>query len=138
MAKSLFYRLFGVGKISEPLLSQLKNEGILFLDEGVKGSVTYRDFRRPGKRTNWQRRWFTGSIVLTKLRLFGLMYSNTVINIPLTDERIRSLHYLVEGDGLCISFDAGLFHSDWEGTIEYRFRTDQAQQLLELLQQQTR
>ncbi len=138
MAKSLYYRLFGAWKISEPLLSQLKNEGILFFDEGVKGSVTYRNFRAPGKRTNWRRQWFTGSIVLTKLRLFGLMYSNTIVNVPLADERIRSLHYSQEGDdGFCISFDAGLFHSDWSGTIEYRFRTDQAQQLLQLLQQQT-
>ena len=139
MAKSLLYRLFGVGKIPEPLMSQLKNEGVILFDEGVKGSVTYRNFRAPGKRFSLRRQWFTGSIALTKTRLLGLMYSNTIINVPLADERIRAMHYSLEGDdGLCVAFDASLFHADWAGTIEYRFHTPQARQLMELLQEQTR
>jgi hypothetical protein len=59
MAKPLFYRLFGVGKIPKSTMSELKNEGITLLDEGVKGSVTYRNFHRPGMRTMFERRWYT-------------------------------------------------------------------------------
>jgi hypothetical protein len=69
MAKSLLYRLFGVGKIPEPLRSQLQTEGIDLLDEAVKGSVTYRDFRAPGKRDSWRRQWYVASIALTKIRV---------------------------------------------------------------------
>ena len=139
MAKSFLYRLFGVGKIPERLRSQLQSEGIILLDEAVKGSVTYRDFRRPGKRDGWRRQWYIASIALTKVRLLALWNTNPIINVPLTDERIRAMRYSLEKDGavLCIAFDAGLFHDDWSGTIEYRFRTPEAQRFLELLPKPT-
>ncbi|HAF16209.1 MAG TPA: hypothetical protein DCK93_13590 [Blastocatellia bacterium] len=137
MAKSFLYRLFGIGKIPASYMSQLQTEGIVLLDEGVKGSVTYLNFHRPGKSSAWERRWFTTSIGLTKARLFALWGSNPIINVPLTDERLRAMRYSLEnGETLCVALDAALFHADWSGTIEYRFRTPQAQQLLELLQKQ--
>src|SRR5712692_7658282 len=100
MAKSLLYRLFGVGKIPAPLMSQLQTEGIILLDEGVKGSVTYRNFRAPGRRDAWRRQWFTASIALTKLRLFALWYANPIINVPLKDERIRAMQFSLENGGV--------------------------------------
>src|SRR5262245_21631998 len=134
MPKTFLYRLFGVGKIPAPLMPELNNEGILLLDEGVRGSVTYRNFRAPGKRSSWRRQWFTAAIALTKIRLLALWYANPIINVPLADERIKAMRYSLEdGAALCIAFDAALFHTDWSGTIEYRFRTPQAQQFLELL-----
>ena len=139
MGKSLLYRLFGIGKISEPLRSQLQSEGIVLLDEAVKGSVTYRDFSAPGKRDLWRRQWYVGSIALTKVRLLTLRGNNPTVNVPLADDRIRAMCYSVEKGGavLCIAFDAGLFHDDWSGTIEYRFRTPEAQRFLELLERQS-
>jgi hypothetical protein len=139
MAKSLLYRLFGVGKIPEPLKSQLQTEGIVLLDEAVKGSVTYRDFSAPGRRDGWRRQWYISSIVMTQMRLLALWNSNPIINVPLADERIRAMRYSLEKDGavLCIAFDVGLFHVDWSGTIEYRFRTSEARRFLELLPKQT-
>jgi hypothetical protein len=138
MAKSLFYRLFGVGKIPEPLMSQLKNEGIVLWDEGVKGSVIYRDFRAPGRRAAWRRVGITASIAVTKTRLLALSDSKPIIDVPLADERIKAMRFSLDhGAALCVAFDAALFHADWSGTIEYRFRTPQAQHLLELLQKQT-
>lgn len=105
------------------------------MDEAVKGSVTYRDFSAPGKRDLWRRQWYLGSIALTKERLLTLSNNKPTINVPIADERIRALRYSVEKSGavLCIGFDAGLFHEDWSGTIEYRFRTPEAQHFLELL-----
>lgn len=139
MAKSLLYRLFGIGKIPRALMSQLQTEDIILLDEGVKASVTYRNFSAPGKRFSLRRQWFAGSIALTKSRLLALRYSNPIINVPLTDERIRAMQFSLEnGAGLCAAFDVALFHPDWSGTIEYRFRTPQAQQFLELLAKQRR
>jgi hypothetical protein len=136
MAKSLLYRLFGVGKIPEALMSQLQSEGILSLDEGVKSSVTYRNFSAPGKRFSWRRQWFAASIVLTKSRLLALRHSNAIINVPLADKRIRAMQFSLENTtGLCAAFDGALFHPDWSGTIEYRFRTREAARLLELLRQ---
>ena len=135
MGKSLLYRLFGIGKISEPLRSQLQSEGMVLLAEAVKGSVTYHDFSAPGKRDLWRRQWYVASIALTKVRLLALRGNNKIIDVPLADERIRAMRYSLEKGGavLCIGFDAGLLHNDWSGTIEYRFRTPEAQRFLELI-----
>jgi hypothetical protein len=135
MAKSLLYRLFSAGKIPAPLMTELNAEGIVLIDEGVKGSVTYRNFSAPGRASSWRRQGFAASIALTKQRLVALAFSNFAINVPLSDQRLRAMHYSVAANGsLCVTFDASLFHADWSGTIEYRFKTPEAQRLLELLQ----
>jgi hypothetical protein len=134
MAKTLSYRLFGLGKIPEPLRRTLDGEGLLLMDEGIPGSVTYVDFRSPGRASSWRRQWFGGAIALTRVRLFALQYARTIIDVPLADERIRGMRFLVEaGTTLLVALDAGLFHADWSGQIEYRFRTEQASAFLEKL-----
>ena len=136
MAKTLLYRLFGLGKIPGPLRATLHSEGILALDEGIKGSVTYLDFRAPGKYSSWRRVWFTASVVMTQVRLVALQNNNLAINVPFTDERIRSLRFSAEKkDTLLIAFDASLFHSDWSGTMEYRFRTSEAEAFMAKLRE---
>ena len=135
MAKSILYRLFGIGKIPKLLGDTLRIEGIVLSDEGISGSVTYRDFRAPGKYFSWRKQAFTGSVVVTNVRLVALMYANFAVNIPFTDERIRKLQISVEGaDGLLIVFDPSLFHDNWSGTIEYRFRTEQAGNMVKRIQ----
>src|SRR5215831_11807709 len=108
MGKPFLYRLFGIGRIPEPLRSQLQTEGITLLDEAIKGSVTYRDFSAPGKRDLWRRQWYVGSIALTKVRLLALSGSKRIINVLLADNRIRAMRYSLEKGGavLCIAFDA--------------------------------
>lgn len=134
MAKTLLYRLFGVGKVPAQLGAELRSEVIVLLEEGISGSVTYLDFRAPGRRSSWRRQWFTGAIALTQTRLVALQYSNFAINVPVTDERIRQMRFSKEADDtLLVAFDPALFHNDWSGTIEYRFRTSQAQAFLEKL-----
>jgi len=136
MSKTFSYRLLGIGKIYEPLASQLKEEGIVLLDEGIGGSATYTNFRAPGKASNWKRRWFTGSLVLTRARLWAQMYAQTIIDVPLTDERLGSMQFSLEGnDTLLVAHDAALFHSDWSGKIEFRFRTSQARAFLDKLRE---
>ena len=137
MAKALFYRLFGAGRIPAVYLTQLHSEDIVLLDEGIKGSVTYINFHRPGKSSGLERRWFIASIALTKTRWLALNSGNPVINVPLTDERILQMHCTLEGaETMCVTFEAGLFQPEWSGTIEYRFKTPQAQRFLELLPKQ--
>lgn len=120
-----------------PLLTRLRGEGVLLLEEGVRGSVTYRDFRAPGRYSRWKRQWYTSSIALTRTRLVALRHSSPIINVPLRDERIRQLRLSLEGgQTLLVAFDAAVFHDDWSGTIEYRFRTPQAQLLIDAVREQ--
>ena len=130
MAKSLLYRLFGVGRIPKLIGDRLRMEGIVIADEGIPGSVTYRDFRAPGRYSSWRKQAFIGSLVVTNIRLVGLMQSRFAIDVPFTDQRIRQLQISRERDSLLITFDASLFHDDWSGTIEYRYRTSQAAEIL--------
>mgnify|MGYP001313645059 CR=1 FL=1 len=85
--KTILYKIFGFGKIGEPLLSQLKSEEIIASDEGIKYTLTYKNFRARGRYSNWKRRWFSGAIILTKKRLVLQQYSQPVINLELSDER---------------------------------------------------
>jgi len=134
MAKTLLYRLLGVGKTPVSFKATLAAEDLLVFDEGIKSSVTYRDFRAPGKYFGWKRQGFSGCLALTKVRLVALMYGNPAINVPLTDERLQRMKFAVEGsDTFVVTFDPSLFHTDWSGTVEYRFHTDSAQQLIEQL-----
>jgi len=136
MPKAIFYRLFGLGGIPKQSAAALKLEGVLRLDEGIKGSVTYRDFRAPGKYDSWRRQWYTGSMAVTEVRLIAFSYASPIIDVPFTDERIRKLQLSAEKtDTLLITFDAGLFHHDWSGRIEYRFRTSSAQSFLDTIRE---
>ena len=136
MAKSLLYRWFGVGRIPADLRAALASEGLIVFDEGVKSSVTYRDFRAPGKFFLLRRTAFVGCVALTKARLVALQNGKNAINVPLTDERLRRMNFAIDGEGvLTISFDASLFHPDWSGAIRYRFRTEVAQDLMNRLRE---
>jgi hypothetical protein len=130
MAKALLYRLFGVGRIPKLVGDRLRMEGIMVADEGISGSVTYRDFRAPGRYSSWRKQAFIGSVVVTNIRLVALMSSRFAVDVPFTDQRIRQLQISRERDRLVIAFDASLFHDDWSGLIEYRFRTAQAADII--------
>ena len=137
MAKSLLYRLFGVGRIPKLLADRLRIEGVVIADEGIPGSVTYRDFRAPGRYSSWRKQAFIGSIVVTNIRLVGLMLGRFAVDVPFTDERIRRLQISRERDRLLIAFDASLFHDDWSGTIEYRYQTSEAAEIIKWVQDLT-
>jgi len=134
MAKTLLYRLFGVGRMPAQWRATLESEGLLLFDEGIRGSVTYRDFRAPGRRSSWRKVAFSGSIALTKTRLLALQYASPAINVPLDDDRLKQMQFSVEADDkFLVAFNANLFHNDWSGTIEYRFRTSEAPAFLKSL-----
>ena len=125
--KTLLHRLFGFGKIPKALMPTLEDEGIVLLDEGVRGSVTFKNFRAPGKRYYRRRTWFTGSLVITGKRFAAFIHSKPIINVPLADPRIEELHCSLEDGGtLRVAFEAGAFHEGWSGSIECRFATAEA------------
>jgi len=130
MPKSLLYRLFGLGRIPKLLNDTLRIEGIVVADEGIPGSVTYRDFRAPGRYSSWRKQAFIGSVVVTNIRLVALMQSRFAVDVPFTDKRIRQLQISIERGRLLIALDASLFHDNWSGRIEYRYRTEQAAEMI--------
>lgn len=132
--KSILYKLFGIGKIKQAFLSELKSESLIASDEGIKGSITYKNFRAPGRYSNWKRRWIVGAIVLTEKRLVLQQYSRPVINILLTDERIQKIKVSLEDQNtLLFEFEPNLFLENSSGEIEWRAKTPQAQKIFDAL-----
>src|ERR1041384_147743 len=134
MSKSLFYRLFGLGRIPKLLNDTLHIEGIVVADEGVPATVTYRNFRAPGRYSSWRKQGFVGSVVVTNVRLVALKGGKFAVDVPFTDKRIRQLQISIERGRLVIALDASLFHDNWSGKIEYRFRTEQAADIIKWIQ----
>lgn len=134
--KTLLHRWFGFGRLPKAMVPILEREGIVLLEEGLSGSVTFRKFRAPGKRYGYRRNWFCGCIVITGIRVAAFAFGKPVINLPLEPARLESLSCSLEKDGkvLCVSFDASAFHDDATGRIECRFRTDLARSYLERLE----
>lgn len=134
MGKTLLHRLFGLGKVPKRMLPELEDEGIVFLDEGISGSVTFRNFRAPGRRYPWRRSWFTGSLVLTRKRFAAFAFSKPIIDVPLGDDRLNELHCSLEGEAtLRVHFDPSTFNQSWSGSIECRFSTPRVRSFLEQL-----
>jgi hypothetical protein len=126
VAPTLLYRLFGLGKLPRAQRPILEQERIVLCDEGLSGSLTLRSVRAPGRRHSYRKSWFTGSLVITERRVAAFVFSRAVVDLPLDHPQLADLRVTTVGDTLSITFDAGLFHQGWSGTIEIRLSTPRA------------
>ena len=134
MKKSLFYRLFGWGKIPKKYLPILEDEGIVLHEDGISGSITFKSFRAPGRYHSWKRNWFVGSIVITDKTFAAFSLMKPLIYVLLDQKEMLELHCTLEKENtLLITYDASAFNDKWSGTIECRFKTDKAMLFLEKL-----
>ncbi len=135
MRKTLLYRLFGLGKIPKRHAPALHQEGVVLIDEGVGGAVTLKNFRAPGKRCSWKQSLFTGCLVLTRKTFAAFAFSKPLVYVPFAHDRFSDLHCrLTDENTLFITFDPSAFHENWSGTVEIRYKTAQAQLIVERLE----
>ena len=110
MKKTVLYQLFRLGRVPKAFSAQIQQERLVLHDEGICGSLTFRNFRAPGKRCRWKRLWFDGAIVLTHERLFAFMRSRQIVGVSWDDPKIKNLNFFLKDDNLlCIEFDASTF-----------------------------
>ena len=134
MKKTLQHRIFGWGSIPRQYAPALHDEGIILLDEGIGASITYKQFKAPGRYHSWKRNWFTGSIVLTERTFAAFALSRPLIYVALDHENISALDCAIEESGaLLVRYDASAFNEEWSGTIECRFKTPKAHEFIEWL-----
>ncbi|MEO6656469.1 MAG: hypothetical protein ABIO36_10345 [Pyrinomonadaceae bacterium] len=137
MFKSIRAWFASFNKLPAALMAELQSEGIILMNEAIRGTITYRDFRAPGKRFLYKKSAFISTIAITKTRLLATSYSNVAINVPYSDGRFRSMQFSIEdGPKLGVAFDASLFQPKWSGSIEYRFKTPNAEKFLDEIQKQ--
>lgn len=132
--KTLLHRLFKVGTLPRRLRAALEAEGLVLVDEGLRGSVAFHRFRAPGKRFSRRREWFTGAVALTRARFVAFAYGRRLVDVPLDDPRLGEVEARVDAPSwLVLGFDAGLFHPERSGRIEVRIRTRFAAEIAERL-----
>ena len=127
MAKTLLYRLFGLGAVPGKLRPILEQEQIVVLDEGMDGKFIAKNVVGPGKRYRNRSEGFSGCLAVTRQRALCYTYWKRQINISVDDPKIAHLHVQVPADGLLtLSFESSLYREGWQGIIEFRFQTEQA------------
>lgn len=136
MLRLLTRLLLGTGRLTESVRATLEAEGIDFLSEGIHGTITFLNYRAPGRYSNWKRNWFVGAIALTSTRLVAYRGRLQLLDVPYNHPSLQALKVTVDPDErLCIAFDVSAFHADRSGTIELRFRTPEASRLQTLIQE---
>jgi hypothetical protein len=114
-------------RLPDRLRTTLTAEGLLLLDENLRGSITFRRYRAPGQYSGWERTKVFGTVAVTRRRLLVWAAHTKQVDVPFDHPRRTAVTLSVEKpDRLCIEADAGAFHPDRSGRIEYRFRTRNA------------
>lgn len=133
MAKSIFYHLFGFGKIPKRYRSDIEKEGVILQDEGLSIVLRYRNFRAPYTYYSRKISLVIGSIVLTKIS-FACFRGNIippVFHVPVAHESFKAFDFsLDEKARLRVVIDAPLFQDGWEGTIDCRIPCENAEDFL--------
>jgi hypothetical protein len=125
--------VLGRGRFEGPLRAELTAQDLLVLDEGLAGSITYRNYRDAHENSSWAREPVRGAIALTPNRLVVWVGRGKHIDIPLTGPFRTAVAVTVEpGNRVCFTYDAGRFHRDRSGTVTVRLRTPRAARIAEL------
>ena len=115
--------LLGRGRLPEDLRAQLTAEGLDQEEEGIRGTITYRHYRAPRRRSNWRRRWIRAALAITDRRLMVAIRGRPFVDVPWDDPRLEQMEMSVgDDDRLLIAFDPGLFDERRSGRVELRLR----------------
>jgi len=127
MSKHLFYRIFKIGKLPK----NINRDKLSVFDEGIKIVAKYKDFKSPGKSFKGKTTVLIGSIVISKKRITAFAYSSPIINLKLTDDRLKKIDYSGSTDSiLSMCFDVSIFSDNSSGIVTYLFHTPKAKEFL--------
>ncbi len=134
MIRFVLHRILGLGKIPAADRQALEPEGIEVAEEGIWVSITYKNYRAPGKVFLNRKRWVVGSLVVTKHRFSAYIFSRRIFNLPLSDANFAKWKVFVEdGQRLCLAGDASNLGPNHSGNLEFRFTIPDAEKLVRLL-----
>ena len=134
MTRLTCYRLFRLGGLPTNERQVLESEGIRVLYEGLIGSLTYKNYRAPGKVFLGRRRWFVGSLAITEQRFAAYAYSRRIFSALLGSPDLSKWRISVEGGKrLVLAGNASDFAPDQSGGLEFRFAIPDAESAARLL-----
>jgi hypothetical protein len=126
--------LAGSGQFPAELRTALEAEGIMALDEGLRGSITYRKYRAPGRYSSFRKEATSGAVAVTGQRLVVWAGHGKHIDVPLVHPSRALIEVGLDApDRIHFRYDAATFSQSRSGTVEIRLRTERAGHLVELL-----
>jgi hypothetical protein len=125
----------GSGRLPDDLRTSLAAEGVVLLEEGLSGSITYKNYRSPRFVATWRKVAFTGAIAITGQRfVVAASRGGKPVDVPLTHELRKAVTVRTDGpDRVLFSVDPSAFDAQKSGTVEVRLRTPRAPEVAALL-----
>ncbi|NKB34439.1 MAG: hypothetical protein GKR91_15210 [Pseudomonadales bacterium] len=128
MAKSLFYRLFGLRKVPIETRNRLAQEGILFDEEGTSCALAFKGFK--GERKSSLRGWQSaeaGSLIITN-QTFYVALPFTILCDKLISEGVKHFSMeLKDSNKLVMKFDAEKLFANSSGELSCHWRMQNAE-----------
>jgi hypothetical protein len=134
VSPSLLDRLFANWQLPARHRVEFEREGIV-LEENVRGSVTFENYRSPGFVCGWHKRWVRGTLMLTRRRLLMFTRCQMCVEIPVPtlSDRTKIQCGLEDENHIRILFRAESFLPNHSGKVTLRLRTPTPRQLIERL-----
>ena len=130
--KSIFYKLFKIGKLHKSVIPQINQEGVLLVDEGISAWVNFKNFRAPGKRYSRRTNYTVASIVLTKKHFLAFSGKRPIIGIAWNDGKIKSLNITKISESIfSVCYNANTFNEDWSGEVTVKFKSQITNKILQ-------
>lgn len=112
----------------------MKSEGLMLLEERIRVSVVYRNFRAPGRRYSRKHAGAFGSFGVSAQRIAGFSFSRWIIHLPFEEPKLKAVTFNTKGDKyLSASFDASIFDPEHSGHIELRFYLSNVAEAMSIL-----
>jgi hypothetical protein len=122
------------GRFPLDVRARLETEDLAFLEEGLRGSITYRRYRDPHMRASFAKESIRGAIAVTASRLMVWTDHVKYIDVPFSHPLRAAVEVTLDGPGrVCFAFDAAKFSTARSGRVEVRLRTAQAGQVVTML-----
>jgi hypothetical protein len=122
VANLLARLLLGNGTRPDAVRAELDAERVVVCEEGLGGSLTFRHFKAPGRRSNWRKQAIVAALVVTERRLAVYARGRPLVDVAFDDPRFGALDLDVDGPSVSITFDVARFHDDMTGELTVRVR----------------
>ena len=134
--------LLGTGKLKPELRAALESEGLVTLEEGLRGSVRYRHFKAPGRRFHGKVTLERIGLAISEQRLAVYCRSGRVklIDSAFSDPRLSAVDVVLHNsDTVSIRIDYNRVDvPNVSGEITIKARTPKAASVVEHLQTRLR
>lgn len=133
MAKSIFYKFLGFGRMPDHYRGELTNDNLQIVEDGLKITVTFRNYRAPGKYFKLKKYWGPGALGISKNLIIITYYNSKMLHVRLDDKRFKNIEKSFDQKSLSFKINANDFSRDASGEILIRIFPDNLQKIKDLM-----